>query len=73
MTRINVRLRVVKVRFTQSGFRILRSLHNLSEGKKRREKVTLKGHVFTLSRAYESCLACQRVISKLLHDWSLTT
>ena len=38
---INVRLTAAKVRFTQSDFRILRALHNLSEGKKRRKKVTL--------------------------------
>ena len=72
MTKRNVRLRAVKVRFSQSDFRILRALHNLSEGKKRRKKVTL-GSRFTLSRAYESCLACQHFISKLLHHWSLTT
>ena len=38
---INVSLRAAKVRFTQSDFRILRALHNLSEGKKRTKKVTL--------------------------------
>ena len=38
---INIRLRAAKVRFTQSHFRIFHVLHNLSEGKKRRKKVTL--------------------------------
>ena len=62
---INVRLTAAKVRFTQSDFRILRALHNLSEGKKRRKTVTL-GSRFYKPRAYESCLACQHFISKLL-------
>ena len=31
---INVRLRAAKVRFTQSDFRIIRALYNLSEGRK---------------------------------------
>ena len=34
----------------------------LAKGKKRK----LLGHVFTLSRAYESCLACHQFILKLL-------
>ena len=39
---INIRLRAA--RLTQSDFRILRALHNLSEGKNRRKKVTLGSH-----------------------------
>ena len=49
MTRINVRLRVVKVRFTQSDFRILRALHNFSEGKKKRKKVTRGSRFYTIT------------------------
>ena len=47
----------------QSKFRILRALHNLSEGKKRRKTVTLgsRSVVFSLSTLY-----CTIV------DWSLT-
>ena len=47
--KINVWLRVVKVRFTQSDFRILDAPHNLSEGKKRREKVTLVPRFYTIT------------------------
>ena len=73
---INLRLRAAKVRFTQSDFRVyLRALHNLSEGKKRRKKVTLGSRsgsrfytitilwvVFSLSTLYLKTV-----------DWSLTT
>ena len=45
------------LRHTQSGkskiksdLRILRALHNLSEGKKRRKKVTLGSHFYTTTR-----------------------
>ena len=49
ITRINVRLRVVKVRFTQSDFRILRVLHNLSKRKKRKIKVTLGSRFYIIT------------------------
>ena len=49
MTKINVRLRAVKVRFAKSNFRILRALHNFSEGKKRRKKVTRGSRFYAIT------------------------
>ena len=68
---INVRLRATKVRFTQSDFRILRALHNLSEGKKRRKTVTLGSRFFTITSLWVM-FSLSTLYFKTV-DWSLTT
>ena len=68
------RLRAVKVRFTQSDFRILRALHNLSEGKKRRKKVTLgsrSGSRFYTITSLQVVFSLSTLYFKTV-DWSLT-
>ena len=72
---INVSLRAAKVRFTQSDFRILRALHNLSEGKKRRKTVTLGSR--SGSRFFTITSLWVMFSLSTLHlktvEWSLTT
>ena len=72
---INVRLGAAKVRFTQSDFRILRVLHNLSEGKKRRKKVTLgsgSGSRFYTITSLSVVFNLSTLYLKTV-DWSLTS
>ena len=69
---LNIRLSAAKTRFTQSKFRMLHVLHcvvlvNFAREKKRKRTTVqaassrLSRSRFTLSRACESCLACQRL------------
>ena len=66
---LNIRLSAAKTRFTQSKFRMLHVLHyvvlvTFAREKKRKENhcsSRLSRSRFTLSRTYESCLACQRL------------
>ena len=72
---INVSLRAAKVRFTQSDFRILCALHNLSERKKRRKKVTLgsrSGSRFFTITSLWVMFSLSTLYLKTV-DWSLTT
>ena len=66
---INVRLTAAKVRFSQD-FRILCALHNLSEGKKRRKKVTL-GSWFYAAMSLWVVFSLSTLYFKTV-DWSLT-
>ena len=71
---INVSLRAAKVRFTQSDFRILCALHNLSERKKRRKKVTLgsrSGSRFFTITSLWVMFSLSTLYLKTV-DWSLT-
>ena len=66
---LNIRLSAAKTRFTQSKFIMLQVLHCVVLVTFAREKKRKRNHCssrlsrssFTLSRAYESCLACQRL------------
>ena len=72
---INVRLGAAKVRFTLSDFRILRVLHNLCEGKKRRKKVTLgsgSGSRFYTITSLSVVFNLSTLYLKTV-DWSLTS
>ena len=72
---INVSLRAAKVRFTHSDFRILCALHNLSERKKRRKKVTLgsrSGSRFFTITSLWVMFSLSTLYLKTV-DWSLTT
>ena len=55
---------------SDSDFRILRALHNFSEGKKRRKKVT-RGSRFYTSMSLRVVLSLSTLYFKTL-DWSLT-
>ena len=66
---------MAKVRFTQSDFRILCALHNLSERKKRRKKVTLgsrSGSRFFTITSLWVMFSLSTLYLKTV-DWSLTT
>ena len=66
---LNIRLSAAKTRFTPSKFRMLQVMHcvvlvTLRERDKKKENhcsSRLSKSRFTLSQAYESCLACQRL------------
>ena len=55
---------------SDSDFRILRALHNFSEGKKRRKKVT-RGSRFYTSMSLRVVLSLSTLYFKTV-DWSLT-
>ena len=56
---------------SDSDFRILRALHNFSEGKKRRKKVT-RGSRFYTSMSLRVVLSLSTLYFKTV-DWSLST
>ena len=56
---------------SDSDFRILRALHNLSEGKKRRKKLTRVSRFYT-SMSLRVVLSLSTLYFKTV-DWSLTT
>ena len=56
---------------SDSDFRILRALHNFSEGKKRRKKVTLGSHFYTSTSLW--VVLCLSTLYVKTVDWSLTT
>ena len=61
---LNIRLSAAKTRFTQSKFRMLQVLHCVvlvTFVWEKKEREPLFKQTLTLSRAYESCLACQRL------------
>ena len=55
----------------KSDFRILHALHNLSEGKKRKEMVTLGSHFYTTT-SLGVVFSLSTLYFKTV-DWSLTT
>ena len=78
---LNIRLSAAKTRFTQSKFRMLQVMHCVvlvtfaRERKRKRTTVQADSQAglsrsrFTLSRAYESCLACQHLFLTVKRGW----
>ena len=65
---ISFSLRAAKLWFTQPAFRILRAMHYLSEGKKRRKKVTLGSRFFTITNLW-GCVKPVNTLSQNHKQW----